>query len=136
GRAAEETRRLDPTTRLGEDLRFSVCGDVPAQRRARGCFGARPRPVALSLRRRLDRSAAAPLSPARGRAPDPGPARLLLERGLSMNTFTLYNRYKKHLLAADRSLVDALANAVATGATAEIPSRVEHILQKTWQAED
>jgi len=54
----------------------------------------------------------------------------------SMNTFTLYNRYKKHLPAADRSLVDALANAVAMGATAEIPSRVEHILQKTWQAED
>jgi hypothetical protein len=54
----------------------------------------------------------------------------------SMNTFTLYNRYKKHLPAADRSLVDELANAVATGATAEIPSRVEDILQKTWQAED
>jgi hypothetical protein len=54
----------------------------------------------------------------------------------SMNTFTLYNRYKKHLPAADRGLVDELANAAAMGTTAEIPSRVEHILQKTWEAED
>ena len=54
----------------------------------------------------------------------------------SMNTFTLYNRYKKHLPAADRHLVDELANAVAMGNAAEIPSRVEHILERTWQAED
>lgn len=54
----------------------------------------------------------------------------------SMNSFTLYNRYKKHLPAADRRWVDKLANAVAMGNTAEIPPLVERILVETWQAED
>jgi len=54
----------------------------------------------------------------------------------SMNSWTLSNRYKKHLPAADRGLVDELCNAAAMGNADEIPSRVEHILQKTWQAED
>jgi hypothetical protein len=53
-----------------------------------------------------------------------------------MNSWTLSNRYKKHLPAADRGLVDELCNAAAMGNADEIPARVEHILQKTWQAED
>ena len=54
----------------------------------------------------------------------------------SMNSWTLANRYKKHLPAADRRQVDELCNAVALGNTREIPNRVERILTQTWQAED
>jgi hypothetical protein len=54
----------------------------------------------------------------------------------SMNNWKLYNRYKKHLPAKERSDVDELAGAVGSGAHHEIPERVTSILTRIWAAED
>lgn len=58
------------------------------------------------------------------------------EHVFSMNTWSLYNRYKKHLPADVRGDVDALCNAVALGNVDELRPRVEQILARTWSAED
>jgi hypothetical protein len=52
----------------------------------------------------------------------------------SMNNWTLYKLYKKHLPAPDRREVDALGNAVLLGNDEEIRDRVERILAKIWAA--
>jgi hypothetical protein len=54
----------------------------------------------------------------------------------SMNSWSLYNRYKKHLPAAERRDVDALASAVGMGDDAAIPRTVESILSRIWDADD
>ncbi len=54
----------------------------------------------------------------------------------SMNTWSLYNRYKKHLPASERRDVDALVDAVGRGSPEEIPERVTSILARIWAAED
>ncbi|APR82874.1 Hypothetical protein A7982_08223 [Minicystis rosea] len=54
----------------------------------------------------------------------------------SMNNFTLYNRYKKHLPAPARREADRLANAAALGNDEEIRGIVEGILEQTWDKED
>jgi hypothetical protein len=54
----------------------------------------------------------------------------------SMNNWKLYNRYKKHLPAAERSDVDRLCSAVATGDDNAIHRLAKEILARIWACED
>jgi hypothetical protein len=58
------------------------------------------------------------------------------QRVWSMNSMSLFNRYRKHLPPAERTDVDALGHACARGDEDEIARLVEIILSKIWDEDD